>query len=58
MFMKAVRTCVLVAVAAACWAGTVHAQFNGHNLRGDFGLRSGSQPDPGFYASAFYGNTV
>ena len=26
------------------------AQFNGHNLRGDFGLFSGSQPGPGWYA--------
>lgn len=26
------------------------AQFNGHNLLGDFGLMSGSQAPPGFYA--------
>jgi hypothetical protein len=26
------------------------AQYNGHNLRGDFGLFSGSQPGPGWYA--------
>ena len=30
--------------------GQAHAQFNGHNLRGDFGLFSGSQPGPGWYA--------
>jgi hypothetical protein len=30
------------------------AQFNGHNTLGDYGLTSGSQPPPGFYASAFY----
>ncbi len=26
-----------------------HAQFNGHNTRGDFGLQSGTQAPPGFY---------
>lgn len=28
------------------------AQFNGHNTKGDFGLQSASQPDPGFYLIA------
>ena len=32
------------------------AQLNGHNLRGDFGLASGSQPPPGSYLSPFYVN--
>jgi len=27
----------------------LHAQFNGHNTKGDFGLLSGSQAPPGFY---------
>ena len=31
-------------------AAPAAAQFNGHNLRGDFGLNSGTQPDPAFYA--------
>ena len=31
-------------------SGYAHAQYNGHNLRGDFGLFSGSQPGPGLYA--------
>jgi len=31
-----------------------YAQFNGHNALGDFGLMSGSQPGPGFYAVPFY----
>ncbi len=26
-----------------------HAQLNGHNTRGDFGLQSGTQAPPGFY---------
>jgi hypothetical protein len=30
------------------------AQFNGHNLRGDWGLMSATQPDPGFYAGLLY----
>ena len=28
------------------------ASFAGHNTKGDFGLQSGSQPAPGFYAIA------
>ena len=31
-----------------------HAQLNGHNSLGDFGLLSGSQPAPGFYLATFY----
>ncbi len=31
-----------------------HAQLNGENILGDFGVKSGSQPAPGFYATAFY----
>lgn len=52
--MTRVGACFLVAVASACWTGAAHAQFNGHNSLGDFGLLSGSQPDPGLYASVFY----
>ena len=32
------------------------AQLNGHNLKGDFGLGSGSQAPPGVYAGTFYIN--
>ena len=32
----------------------VEAQFNGHNLKGDYGLLSGSQAAPGFYLSPLY----
>jgi hypothetical protein len=34
--------------------GVVLAQFNGHNLRGDYGLQSGSQPAPGWYGTLLY----
>lgn len=30
--------------------GNAHAQYNGHNMRGDFGMFSGTQPGPGWYA--------
>jgi hypothetical protein len=36
--------------------GVASAQLNGHNLRGDYGLQSGSQPPPGWYASLLYIN--
>jgi hypothetical protein len=32
----------------------VQAQFLGHNAKGDFGLLSGTQPDPGFYFAPMY----
>ena len=35
-------------------ATSVSAQLNGHNSLGDFGVGAGTQPDPGFYAAAFY----
>jgi hypothetical protein len=35
-------------------AGPAHAQFNGDHTLGDFGVQSGSQPAPGFYAAGFY----
>ena len=31
-----------------------HAQLNGSHTLGDFGVQSGSQPQPGFYAALFY----
>jgi hypothetical protein len=33
---------------------TVHAQLSGSHSLGDFGVQSGSQPQPGFYAALFY----
>ena len=35
-------------------ATEAQAQLNGSNTLGDYGLQSASQPDPGFYAAAFY----
>ena len=32
------------------FCGNAYAQYNGHNLRGDFGMFSGTQPGPGWYA--------
>ena len=36
------------------YAGSVFAGFMGHNSKGDFGLMSGSQLPPGFYAIPLY----
>jgi hypothetical protein len=36
--------------------GAAMAQLGGHNLRGDYGLQSGSQPAPGLYGSLLYLN--
>jgi hypothetical protein len=33
---------------------SVHAQLNGSHTLGDFGVQSGSQPQPGFYTALFY----
>jgi hypothetical protein len=49
----------VVACAAALLAvGELQAQFLGLNLRGDVGLRSGTQPPPGVYFALpmYYGN--
>ena len=40
---------VAAALAAILVSSPAFAQLSGHNLRGDFGLMSGSQPGPGFY---------
>ncbi len=47
----------LVVVIGLGWvfvSAPAHAQFLGHNIPGDFGLTSGTQPDPGIYLSALY----
>jgi hypothetical protein len=36
------------------WSAPVDAQMYGHNALGDFGVLSGTQPDPGFYAAGFF----
>lgn len=51
--MNSLAKIVLVALGLL-FASQANAQFNGTNTLGDFGLASGSQPAPGFYASAFY----
>ena len=35
-------------------AAPAQAQLNGSHSLGDFGVQSGSQPSPGFYAALFY----
>ena len=44
------KTCGLVLLLAA----PAQAQLNGSHTPGDFGVQSGSQPQPGFYAALFY----
>ena len=41
-------------VLAFVLSSEARAQLNGHNSLGDFGVLSGSLPDPGFYATGFY----
>ena len=45
---------IAVTAVAVLLAIPASAQFNGHNSLGDFGMLSGTQPDPGLYATAFY----
>jgi hypothetical protein len=47
MFVVASALTLLVAAPA-------QAQLNGSHTLGDFGVQSGSQPQPGFYAALFY----
>ena len=50
--MKKVLAALIVVLAAT--AG--HAQLNGHNLRGDYGLMAGTQPPPGIWVGLLYPN--
>jgi hypothetical protein len=47
---------LLAAALLACGVGDAEAQYNGSNLLGDFGVLSGTQPEPGFYLSTMYYN--
>ena len=49
----------LLLLGTACGLGLLlavpaQAQLNGSHTLGDFGVQSGSQPQPGFYAALFY----
>jgi hypothetical protein len=46
------RTAIVTALAGI--ATQAHAQLNGENLLGDFGVRSGSQAPPGVYVANIY----
>jgi len=51
--LKKPRCCALLALAALV-AAPAYAQLAGENVLGDNGVKSGSQPAPGFYTSLFY----
>ena len=52
--MRRLATTTAFAALAVLTAIPARAQLNGSHLLGDFGVKSGSQPGPGFYAAAFY----
>jgi hypothetical protein len=45
---------VVVGLATLVLAVPAQAQLNGSHTLGDFGVQSGTQPQPGFYAALFY----
>jgi hypothetical protein len=47
-------TMFVVAAGLILLAAPVQAQLNGSHTLGDFGVQSGSQPQPGFYAALVY----
>jgi hypothetical protein len=53
---KTFRRLIIGVAFVAMLQGTAFAQLNGHNLRGDYGLQSGSQPPPGWYGALLYIN--
>lgn len=52
--MRAPAVSVLIAAGVALVAAPAWPQMSGHNLKGDFGLMAGSQPDPGFYLAPVF----
>ena len=44
----------LALTAAMLSSAPAYAQFNGENLLGDMGVKSGTQPDPGLYVASIY----
>ena len=47
--MKKRIVCLWLLLLAMLFPVAGHAQLNGHNTKGDFGLQAGTQPPPGFY---------
>ena len=45
---------VLLVVVAILISQPAHAQLNGANIKGDLGLKAGSQPPPGAYITTFF----
>ena len=48
------KLAVVACGLALVLVGPAEAQLNGSHTPGDFGVQSGSQPAPGFYAALFY----
>lgn len=48
------RTVTMTILAALFSVAPASAQLNGENLTGDMGVKSGTQPEPGFYVSSIY----
>jgi hypothetical protein len=48
------RTATMTILAALFCVAPAWAQLNGENLTGDMGVKSGTQPEPGFYVSSIY----
>ena len=53
-FLFLLISMLLLFAACLLTSSLAHAAFLGHNFRGDYGLLSGTQPDPGLYLSALY----
>ena len=52
--MRPLRTLAMACGLTLLLAMPTQAQLNGSHTLGDFGVQSGSQPQPGFYAALFY----
>ena len=52
--MKGLATLSVFTAMVVLAAVPASAQLNGSHLLGDSGVRSGTQPGPGFYAAFFY----
>ena len=52
--MRRLTMFAVVSALTLLLAAPAQAQLNGSHTLGDFGVQSGSQPQPGFYAALFY----